>query len=102
MRSPLFVSDLTDGIMASLEDPGTKGQIFEAMGPDQFLQADLIDWMHEVMYKTDPEWGYTRTDLRFMLTPWMKTAFGNFTPFGKKYYRGPTFERLERVNKYGH
>ena len=38
-RSPLFVEDLTSGIMAALDDPATQGQIIEAMGPDKFLQV---------------------------------------------------------------
>ena len=39
VRSPLFNQDLTSGIMAALADPGTKGQIFEAMGPQSFVQV---------------------------------------------------------------
>ena len=43
VRSPLFNQDLTSGIMAALADPGTKGQIFEAMGPQSFVQV-IIAW----------------------------------------------------------
>ena len=39
VRSPLFNQDLTSGIFAALADPGTKGQIFEAMGPQSFVQV---------------------------------------------------------------
>ena len=41
VRSPLFNQDLTSGIMAALADPGTKGQIFEAMGPQFFVHVLL-------------------------------------------------------------
>ncbi len=98
MRSPLFVEDLTSGIMAALDDPGTRGMIFEAMGPEKFLQADLCDWMHEVMHKDPEDWGYRRMDLRFDPFTFGKSVAGTLFPFGfsLKYFKSPTLERLER------
>jgi len=99
VRAPLWNQDLTSGIMAALADDGSKGEIFEAMGPEHFLQAHLIDWMHEVMHKDPEDWEYKKTDLRFSLPTFAKAAFSSFIPFGlgNRYFRAPTLERLERT-----
>merc|ERR1711936_632843 len=98
VRAPLYNQDLTSGIMAALADDGTKGEIFEAMGPETFLQAHLIDWMHEVLHKDAYDWDYKKTDLRWSVPTFAKAAFSSFIPFGlgNKYFRAPTLERLER------
>jgi len=95
-RAPLFNQDLTSGIFAALADDATKGEIFEAMGPEHFLQAHLIDWMHEVMHKDPYDFEYKRVDLRFSLPTFYKAAVSSFLPFGlgNKYFRAPTLERL--------
>jgi len=98
VRSPLFNQDLTSGIMAALADPGTKGQIFEAMGPQSFVQGHLVDWMHEVMHKDPVDYEYRLADLRWNPATFAKAATASFLPWGlgNKYFRAPTLERLER------
>jgi len=98
VRAPLWCSDLTSGIMAALADDATKGVTFEAMGPEHFMQAHLVDWMHEVMHKDPVDWQYKKIDLRFNPQTFVKAAIATFLPFGlgNKYLRAPTLERLER------
>ncbi len=92
------MSDLTSGIFAALDDPETKGQIIEAMGPEQYVLGDLMDWMHEVMHKDPVEYNYKRTDLRFDPICFYKAAVGSMIgKMGGKYFRSPTLEYLERV-----
>ena len=99
VRAPLWVSDLTTGIMNALDDPSTKGLTIEAMGPERFLQADLLDWMHEVMYKDPDLYGYRRKDMLISPVCIAKALACSFMPasLGMKYLRAPTLERLERV-----
>lgn len=98
VRSPLFINDLTSGIMACLADPGTRGETFEAMGPEQFLLADLVDWMHDIMDKDEQDWGYSRQELMFSPATFAKATACSLMPFGMglKYFKACTLERLER------
>ena len=96
VRAPLWVSDLTTGIMNALDDPSTKGMTIEAMGPERFLQADLIDWMHEVMYKDPDLYKFKRINLMFSPYTFAKAVAGSYLPIGQKWLRAPTLERLER------
>jgi len=98
IRAPLWQQDLTTGIMAALADPGSKGEIFEAMGPEYFLQSHLLDWMHEVMHKDKEIWEYHRGDLRFSPFTFAKATTMSLLPFGLglRYLRATTLERLER------
>jgi len=96
VRSPLWVQDLTTGIMNALDDPSTKGMTIEAMGPERFLQADLIDWMHEVMYKDPYLYEWRRLNMLFSPVTIGKAIAMSFLPIGNKWMRSPTLERLER------
>merc|ERR1712218_491271 len=98
VRAPLWVSDLTTGIMNALDDPSTKGLTIEAMGPERFLQADLIDWMHEVMYKDPDLYEFRRKELLLSPVCIAKALACSYMPaaLGLKYLRAPTLERLER------
>ena len=97
LKSPLWVSDLTSGIMAALEDPTSKGQIYDAMGPETYVLADLLDWMHDIMDKDEEDFGYVRQELMLSPTTFLKAGLCQFAPLGQKYFRAATLERLERV-----
>ena len=99
VRSPLQKDNLTDGIMAALADPATKGITFEAMGPEKFCQYDLIRWMYEVMHKDPKDYFFKLKDLRFDPSTFVKAGIMSYWPFGLglRYWRAPTLERLERV-----
>lgn len=98
VRWPLHHVDLATAIMASLDNPASKGEIFEAMGPEPFQLGHLMNWMHEVMHR-DPEFcHYALVDLRFNASTFVKAAIASFIPggLGNRYGRAPTLERLER------
>lgn len=93
--------DLVTAIMNALDNPASKGEIFEAMGPEPFQLGHLMNWMHEVMHKdSDVDlYNYKLVDLRFNFSTFAKSAIGSFIPggIGNRYSRAPTLERLERV-----
>ena len=78
------------------------GQIYDAMGPETFVLADLIDWMHDVMDKDDDKWGYgyKRTNLLLSPAAFLKAGIVQALPLGQRYFRGTTLERLERVSNF--
>jgi len=108
IKYPLFFSDLVSGIMAALDDPASKGMTFDARGPEALIMAELMDWMHDVMDKTNMKegiltrsdlggYGYRRAELwtcpGMIMNSWM---IENVFPFGQKFLRGNTLERLDR------
>lgn len=97
VKAPLHISNLVDGIMAALDNPAAKGVTFEAYGPERFLMADLMDWMHEVMHKTPEDFNYARSDLRFDIKPLIACAILQNMPLGLRNMRCPTLDKLERT-----
>jgi len=99
IRAPLDITNMTDAIMAALDDPGTKGQIFEAMGPHKYLQAYLIEWMFETMH-AHALYSWDRREQMICPTLWAKAAFWSLGEKlripGIKHSCAPTLERLER------
>ena len=65
--------------------------------PDRFLLSDLMDWMHEVMDKDEIDWRYSRSDLRIDFVPFIKGYALEKMPFGQKWLRAATIDKLERV-----
>ena len=141
IKYPLYFSDLVSGIMAALDDPASKGMIFDARGmyflfrfvyiysladfsacfiyfcfsilkfsgPEALVLAELMDWMHDIMDKTNMKegiftrsdlggYGYRRAELWTCPGTIMNTILmQHVIPIGQKYFRGNTLERLERV-----
>ena len=54
--------------------------------------------MHEVMHKTEEDYNYHRTDLRFDIKPIIACAILQNLPFGLRNLRSPTLDKLERVS----
>jgi len=108
IKYPLYFSDLVSGIMAALDDPASKGMIFDARGPEALVLAELMDWMHDIMDKTNMKegiftrsdlggYGYRRAELWTCPGTIMNTILmQHVIPIGQKYFRGNTLERLER------
>ena len=71
--------------------------IFLLTRPDRFLLSDLMDWMHEVMDKDAVDWRYSRSDLRIFFIPFLKGYALEKMPFGQKWLRAATIDKLERV-----
>jgi len=97
VKAPLHLSNLGDGIMAAIDNPAAKGVTFEAYGPERFLLGDLMDWMHEVMHKTEEDYNYQRIDLRTDFRPWLWCAIMQNLPIGLRNMRCPTLDKLERT-----
>jgi len=97
VKAPLHISNLADGIMAALDQPESKGVIYEAYGPERFLLGDLMDWMHEVMHKTPEDYNYGRTDMRWDIKPIILSALFNYLPIGRRNMISPTLDKLERT-----
>jgi len=96
IKQPLHMPDLVSGIMAAVNDPNSAGKVYEAYGPDRFLLSDLMDWMHDVMDKDYEDWHYTRSDLRLFFIPFIKGYALEKMPFGQKWLRAATIDKLER------
>jgi len=96
VKAPLHISNMADAIMACLDNPSAKGVTFEAYGPERFLLADLVDWMHEVMHKSPEDWGYKRTNILFDFKPLVLCALLQNLPVGLRSMRAPTLDKLER------
>jgi len=96
VKAPLHISNMADAIMACMDNPSAKGVTFEAYGPERFLLADLVDWMHEVMHKSPEDWGYKRTDIRLDFKPLVLCALFQNLPIGLRSMRAPTLDKLER------
>lgn len=65
IKQPVYVSDVAQAIVNAAKDPGTAGQIYQAVGPRRYVLSELIDWFHREMRKTKEDWGYIRTEMRY-------------------------------------
>lgn len=65
VKQPVFASDVAAGIVAACRDPDAVGKIYQAVGPKRYVLSEMLDWFHQIMKKTDPDWGYYRYDLRY-------------------------------------
>ena len=96
-KAPLHVSCLVDGIMNALDDPSSRGVVYEAYGPEFFLMSELIDWMCHKSGRNKSV-GYKRTEMFLSPFLWAKTIAIENSPLGKEKFFGPhTIERLERL-----
>ena len=57
-----------------------------------------MDWMHEVMHKTPEDYNYARSDLFLDPKPLILCAILQNSTFGKRNWRSPTLDKLERVS----
>ena len=98
----------------TLDTEETKGSssfmsILKFSGPEALVLAELMDWMHDIMDKTNMKegiftrsdlggYGYRRAELWTCPGTIMNTILmQHVIPIGQKYFRGNTLERLERV-----
>ncbi|XP_028134729.1 NADH dehydrogenase [ubiquinone] 1 alpha subcomplex subunit 9, mitochondrial [Diabrotica virgifera virgifera] len=94
VKQPVYVSDVTSGIINAIKDPDTAGKIYQAVGPKRYLLSDLVDYFHRIMRKDD-EWGYKRYDMRwdplFQLRVSLTEKFSINWPIGHLHW-----EKIER------
>jgi len=55
-------------------------KVIEAYGPERFLLSELVDWMYDVMDKSNEYWNYKRVDMRIVITPMIKVSGLLFKP----------------------
>lgn len=65
IKQPVYVSDVAQAIVNCAKDPETAGQIYQAVGPRRYLLSELVDWFHREMRKTEEDWGYERSEMRY-------------------------------------
>ena len=99
VKAPVFFSDVASGMMNVVKDPEAKGQIYEFYGPEKFLFADLIDWMHHKTWRDEYDWGYRRDDLRFSPVAIGKILLSEYLPIGRKWMGNTTIDKIERVSQ---
>ncbi|KAF6216839.1 hypothetical protein GE061_001189 [Apolygus lucorum] len=61
-KQPVYVGDVAGGIVAACKNPGVRGEVIQAVGPNRYQLSELVDWFHRVMRKDGQ--GYMRYDLR--------------------------------------
>lgn len=94
IKQPVFVSDVAQAIVNAAKDPDSAGKIYQAVGPRRYLLSEIVDWFHREMRK-DGEWGYSRYDMRFDPSFFLKVWIAKkVTP---SHYIGDVHqERIER------
>jgi len=96
VKAPITTTNVTDAIVAAMDDPNAKGKIYEAVGPERYTLHDLVEYMFTLM---DVDWRankYQIMDLRVMPLPLLKAFVVQNLPFGQKFYTGCTIEKLHR------
>jgi len=100
VKQPVFLSDLTTGIMNSLYDPDAIGQTYEAVGPQRLTQRELITYMYALANRTEEEGLFEVLELMFSPATIAKCyAFeklGYFSLGNKNWAAGASLDRLER------
>jgi NADH dehydrogenase (ubiquinone) 1 alpha subcomplex subunit 9 len=97
IKQPVYVGDVAGGVVNAIFDRDNEGKTYDVVGPERFVLGELIDYMHRVMRKTDPGWGYRRYDMRFDPLHFMKILFNErITPSGP--LNTMTWDKLEREN----
>ncbi|GBP17102.1 NADH dehydrogenase 1 alpha subcomplex subunit 9, mitochondrial [Eumeta japonica] len=91
VKQPIFVSDVAQAIVNAAQDPSTKGQCYQAVGPKKYLLGDLVDWFQGLMRK-DAKWGYKRYDMKydplFALKVNIINSLSPQYPFGSLHWEG--------------
>lgn len=96
IKAPVYAGDVAKAIVNAAFDPTTAGQIYQGVGPEQFVLADLVDYMYQLMRKQGV-WGYKRTDLRYdPITQLKALVTEKFTNGNSAVFAGLSRERLER------
>lgn len=96
IKAPVYAGDVAKAIVNAAFDPTSAGQIYQGVGPEQFILADLVDYMYELMRKHSV-WGYRRTDLRYAPITWLKAMITEqFTNGNSPMFAGLSRERFER------
>ncbi|VDI17855.1 NADH dehydrogenase (ubiquinone) 1 alpha subcomplex subunit 9 [Mytilus galloprovincialis] len=47
IKKPVYVTDVTDGVMSALNDPDAAGKTFELVGPGSYYLCDILDFIYK-------------------------------------------------------
>ncbi|KAL0883801.1 hypothetical protein ABMA27_015891 [Loxostege sticticalis] len=104
IKQPVYVSDVAQGIVNAARDPDTRCQVYQAVGPDRYLLADMVDWFFKLMRK-DENWGYRRYDMKYDPIFPLKVALVNMIspayPFGNLHWESIEREATTDVTQRG-
>lgn len=96
IKAPVYAGDVAQAIVNAAFDPSTAGKIYQGSGPEQFVLADLIDYMYTLMHRQGT-WGFKRTDLRFDPITQIKTLITEKCTNGTSpLFAGLNRDRVER------
>jgi len=95
IKQPVFGSDVAKGVLKAVMDPDAAGHTFQAVGPHRYELAELMDWFHKVMLRTEDRF-YYRLDFRFDPSCWARLLLQEMLPFR---YKTVTYARIERECK---
>jgi len=51
IKMPLYVADIAEGIVNSIQEPDAVGKTYEAVGPERYTQRELIDFIFRILRK---------------------------------------------------
>ncbi|CAG0881154.1 unnamed protein product [Cyprideis torosa] len=72
VKQPVCVTNLTEAIVRVALNDGYEGKTIDAVGPNRYLMADLVDWIMKVCRRD--HLGYKRYDMRRDPTFYLKVA----------------------------
>jgi len=96
IKAPVTAKNVTDAVVAAMDNPNAKGKIYEAVGPERYTLHDLVEYMYTLL---DVDWAankYQIMDLRLMPLPLVKAFVIQNMPFGQKFFTACTLEKLLR------
>lgn len=64
VKAPVYGGDVAEAVVNAALDPESAGKIYQGVGPEQYILADLVDYTYGLTNRMGP-WGFERTDLRF-------------------------------------
>lgn len=91
VKQPVYVSDVSKGIIRATFDSDTAGKTYQAVGPHRYKLGELLDWFHRILLKEHET--YKRVDSQYDPIIWAKIIMTELTSSrGKKL----SWERMER------
>lgn len=91
IKQPIYVGDVSQGIVKAITDKDAPGRTYDLVGPRRYYLSDLVDWMHLVMRRNPEFWGYARGPLDPFT--FLKIACSSIFAYNTPRM---TFERVER------
>jgi len=100
VKQPVYLGDVTDGIMNSLHDPEAVGQTYEAVGPQRITQHDLLTYMNGLTSRFREEGSFKISELMLSPVSLFKYAAMGYLGYhslgNKQVFMGAGLDRLER------